>query len=114
VTDQVRYKPDRRGTAQLMRTSEMEGAMMLSCFDAIPFAKAISPDAPPYGEGYIAEFRVEGGRARLAGATRATGRLVNDSDHATAVELGQFGDVSRADTGHHVLARALDVIEHGE
>lgn len=112
--DDVRYKPDHVGTAQLMRTPEMQGAMELACYEAIPDAQAISPDAPPYGEGYIASFSVDGGHLeKIAGTKRATAYLVNDSDHATVVELGQLGDVSAADTGHHVLARTADRIERG-
>lgn len=114
MAEDVTYKPDRRGTGQLMRTPEMHGAVQLACYEAIPFAQSISPDAAPYGEGYISSFEVDGGHLeRIAGTRRATAYLVNTSDHATFVELGISGDHSATDTGHHVLARTADVIEHG-
>lgn len=103
----VDYKPDHRGTGQLMRTPEMQGAMELVCLEAIPDAKAISPDAPPYGEGYIASFSVDGGHVeKIAGTRRATSYLVNDSDHATIVETGVGYQV-----GNHVLSRTMDALE---
>lgn len=103
----VVYKPDHRGTGQLMRTPEMQGAMELACIEAIPGAKAISPDAPPYGEGYIASFVVDGGHLeKIAGTRRATAYLVNTSDHAAIVEAGLDG----RQEGHHVLSRAMDML----
>ena len=108
------YKPDHRGTGHLMRTPEMHGAVELAAYEAVPFAKGISPDAPPYGEGYIASFVVDGRHLeKINGTRRATTYLRNTQEYATAVELGQTGDASRADTGHHVLARTADHIERG-
>lgn len=105
----VTYKPDHRGTAKLMQTPEMHGATQLACYEAIPFAQSISPDAPPHGAGYIAAFEVDGGHLeKVAGTRRATAYLVNQSRHATVVEVGRGYD-----TGHHVLSRAADRIERG-
>lgn len=110
----VTYKPDHRGTAKLMQTPEMHGAVQLACYEAIPFAQSISPDAPPHGAGYVASFEVDGGKLeKINGTRRATAYLRNTAEHATSVELGQIGDLSSADTGHHVLSRVADHIEHG-
>jgi len=99
----VEYRPDHRGTAKLMQTPEMQAVVAQVCHDAIPAAQRISPDAPPYGEGYIASFEVDAGHLeRIAGTRRATAYLVNTSDHAAAVEWGN---------GNHVLARTADMIE---
>lgn len=103
----VDYRPDHRGTGQLMQTTEMHGAVELVCYDSVGFARPISPDAPPYGEGYVASFHVDAGHTeRIAKTRRAVAYLVNDSDHATIVEVGLHGEV-----GHHVLAKTLDHIE---
>ena len=107
------YKPDYKGTAELMRTPLMHGAVELAAYEAIPFAKSISPDDPLYGEGYVAKFEVSGGTDRIARARRAVAYLTNTADYAVEVELGRLGSVSRADTGHHVLARTADYIERG-
>ncbi len=109
----VEYRPDRRGVAGLMVSPEMRGLVELQAYQAIPFAKSISPDAAPYGTGYIDSFEVNGGTERVAGSRRAVAELANTAEYATSVELGRLGDVSRADTGHHVLARTADYIENG-
>lgn len=104
----TRYKPDHRGTGRLMRSPEMQGAMELACYEALPGARAISPDAPPYGEGYVADFVVDGGHLeKIAGTRRATCYLANTSDHAVFVEVGVGYQM-----GHHVLARSMDMLGH--
>lgn len=106
------YTPDYKGIGELMRSPMMHGVVELAAYEAIPFARSISPDDPPYGEGYVASFEVHGGTAMVAHRRRASADLVNTAPYAVEVELGQVGDVSRADTGHHVLARTVDWIEH--
>jgi len=102
----TRYQPDHRGTGELMRGSEMQGAVYLAAFHAIPYAQQISPDAPPYGEGYISSFEVRRAEPeKIAGTRRATVHLVNESGHATIVELG-----TSKQRGHHVLSRTADMI----
>lgn len=102
------YKPDYRGTAELMRTPEMLAVVVRAATDAIPFAKSISPDAPPYGAGYIASFTVEPGIEKISRARRAVAELLNTSNHALIVEVGVGYHV-----GNHVLARTADHIERG-
>jgi hypothetical protein len=70
------------------------------------YAISISPDAPPYGAGYIASFRVEPNLiVNEAGSRRAAARLVNTSDHATLVEYKN---------GDRILGRTVDMIERGD
>lgn len=108
MADGARYKPDFRSTAEIMRSPGIRGAVELAAHEAVPFAKSISPDAPPYGVGYISSFEVSSGIERIAGARRAVAYLANTSDHAILVEDGIPG----RQEGHHVLARTIDYIEH--
>lgn len=110
MADDVDYRPDYSGTANLMRSEEMQAVMHAITTDAIPFARSISPDAPPYGAGYVEHFEVSVHIENIARGRRAVAELANTSDYAIEVELGDVGDVSRADTGHHVLARTADHI----
>jgi len=69
------------------------------------FAMSVAPDAPPYGEGYIASFEVESGRDGGIHGDRAYGRLSNGDDAARYVEFG-----TPTIQPHHVLTRALDAM----
>lgn len=100
------YKPDHRGTGDLMRSPQMHGLVELVAHEALPIARGISPDAPPYGEGYVEKFEVSGGEEKIAGTRRAVAYLANVSDHAVIVEVGIPG----RQKGHHVLARTADMI----
>lgn len=109
------YRPDNRGTGQVMRSAEMHMALIDIAYDeGIPFAKSISPDAAPYAEGYIDSFHVDGSHyARVAGTKRAVCRIVNDSPHASAVEYGwdlEHGQWTDR-PGYHVLAMTADYLE---
>lgn len=106
------YKPDYKGLGEILLSPRVHGLVDLAAIEAIPFAKGISPDAPPYGEGYIASFHADLGRVdnvtRRRGK-RAVAYVYNDSDHAIIVENGVPG----VQEGHHVLARTVDHIERG-
>jgi len=116
----VEYKHDYRAVPQLARSAEMHMVMIDKAFDAKDFAVSISPDAPPYGEGYIASFEVDGSKYEtINGFKRAVAQLVNTSDHAWYVERGtdrSSGISSTAPSpygrGHHVLSRTIDFLEH--
>lgn len=102
------YRPDFRDTARLMRSAGMGMLVIDAGFDTIPDLKAISPDAPPYGEGYVDSFGVDGGHTeRIAGTKRAVAYLYNDSPHAAAVEWGNEASPG----GHHILSVGIDMIE---
>lgn len=100
----VRYEPDYRGTGELLVTPEMHHLVERAAEAGKDYAIAISPDAPPLGEGYIASFRVEAGLVdQVAGEDRATARLWNDADHAARVEW---------ENGDHILGRTVDYLEN--
>jgi hypothetical protein len=115
----VEYKHDYRAVPQLARSAEMHMMLLDKTFAAKDFAISISPDAPPYGEGYIAGFRVDGSKYEtINGFKRAVVHLVNDSDHAWYVERGTDRSTGISSTapspfgrGHHVLARTIDFLE---
>jgi len=68
-------------------------------------ARSIAPDAPPYGEGYVASFLITSGRDGGIHHDRAYAELVNYSPHARYVEFG-----SEHNEAHHVLGRAMDAM----
>lgn len=101
----VEYKPDHKGIAQLLVSPGMHRLVTERARAGMAYAISISPDAPPYGEGYIASFAVEPGLVvNEAGSRRAAARLVNNSDHATLVEYAN---------GERILGRTVDHIENG-
>lgn len=69
------------------------------------YAISVAPDAPPYGEGYIAAFHVEAGTHGGIHHDRAYATLSNDDDAAVYVEFG-----SEHIRAHHVLLAAMDVM----
>lgn len=114
----VEYKHDFRGVPQLAKSAEMHMMLIDKVIEAKAFAISISPDAPPYGEGYIASFEVDGTHYEtFNGFKRAAAYLRNTSDHAWIVERGHQGSGVMADTpapfgrGHHVLSRTIDFLE---
>lgn len=102
------FRYDNSGVRQLAVGAEMHVAIIDTLAEAKAFAISISPDARPYGAGYIDSFEIDGGNVeRSHGMRRATGYLRNTSSHAVFVELGN----GHGFTGHHVLARTADWIE---
>ena len=100
------FEPDHKGIAELLVSPGMHRLVTERARSGMAYAISISPDAPPYGEGYIAEFDVESGlTVKEAGSRRAAARLVNNSDHATLVEYAN---------GDRVLGRTVDHIERGD
>jgi hypothetical protein len=99
----IDYRPDRKGIGRLLVSQDMHRLVARAAAEGMRYAQSISPDAEPYGEGYIASFRVDtGGTVKVAGSTRAVARLVNTSDHASLVEYAN---------GSRVLGRTVDYIE---
>ena len=94
------YRPDRDGTGALMRSAGIADHMESIAEDAQRYAESIAPDAPELGQGYVASFHTEKDEANISRTRRSVSRLVNDADHAGAVE-------SRM----HVLSRTRDHIE---
>ncbi len=103
----VEYQPDSKGIGELARSPLVHAMLAEVAEDAIPFAQSISPDATPYGTGYIDAFEVDSGHVELvARFRRAVAHLVNNADHAAAVEFGNPNIQA-----HHVLSRTADYIE---
>ena len=95
------------------------------------FAVSVAPDAPPYGEGYIASFHVDSGTHGGVKHNRAFATLSNDDDAAVLIEFGYFenrderGRFKQADQeapvpfrsagtfidGQYILTRAMDVLQ---
>jgi hypothetical protein len=97
------YKPDHKGIAQLLVAPSMMKVVALYAEAGMPYAVSISPDADPYGEGYVSSFEVEAGlTVKTGGNRRAAARLVNTTDHAAHVEWTN---------GDRVLGRTVDYIE---
>lgn len=69
------------------------------------YAESVAPDAPPYGEGYIASFEVEAGINGGVHHDRAYAKLSNADDAAVFVEYG-----TERQSAQHVLISALDVM----
>lgn len=99
----IRYRPNRKGIAALLVSPEMQDMIKDVAEAGMEYAKSISPDAAPYGEGYINSFEVESGLVeKVAGSKRATSKIKNTAPHAAAVEWKH---------GHRVLGRTADWIE---
>lgn len=105
MADRVDYKPNHKGIGQLLVSSDMHRLVTDRARDGMAYAISISPDAPPYGEGYISSFSVESGLVvNESGSRRAAARLVNSASHATLVEFAN---------GERILGRTVDHIENG-
>ncbi|UNX54084.1 HK97 gp10 family phage protein [Georgenia sp. TF02-10] len=96
------YKPDHQGMRELGMSAEVGAAMVQAAEVGRRWAESV---APVKTGRYKSEFRVEPTtvQAGYDNEDRAGAALINNAPHAHLVE-----DV------HHVLARAVDVIENGE
>ena len=97
----IRYEKDIRGTNELMTSPEMLAVMVAAAEAGKEFAERVSPRRT--GD-YAGSFRIETDLRGGPQHNRAEARLVNDSDHAAAVEWLNHG-------GERVLGRTVDVIE---
>lgn len=95
----VRYRPDLKGTREVMRSPAMQRMVKAAAEKGKTFVEAI---APRDSGAYVRSLRVE----VTVGKTRARAILVADVDHAIAVELFNHG-------GERPLGQAIDVIEKG-
>ena len=98
------YNPSYKGIGDLLTAEFMQAEMLRRAEKVKAEAQATAPDAPPYGEGYKYEFKVEGGiKESKKGTKRAVGRVTNDSEHAIWVEYG-----GQQTPAHRTLGRALN------
>jgi hypothetical protein len=100
----VDYRPDIRGTNDLMTSPEMVALMAAAAEKGKGFAKSISPRRTgDYADSFKVETTTKGGPKH----NRAEARLVNDSDHAADVEW-------RNHDGERILGKTVDYVEeHG-
>lgn len=89
----------------LLNAEWMVAEMRARAERGLAFAESVAPDAPPYGEGYIASFHVDAGRDGGVHRDRAYATLSNDDDAAVYIEFG-----TERTEAQHVLTRALDVM----
>jgi hypothetical protein len=109
------FEIDSAGVGRMLIGPEMHVLVDRVAHDAVAFAQSISPDAPPYGVGYISSFDVSlrTDNVTVRPGRRVVARIANTSGHAGAVELGwdtahnQWANHA----GYHVLARTKDWIE---
>lgn len=100
------YRLDRAAFRQHLLNAEwMVAEMQQRAERGQAFAESVAPDAPPYGEGYVASFDVEAGRDGGVHHDRAYATLSNSDDAAVYLEFG-----TERTEAHHILTRSLDVM----
>ena len=104
------WQPNYDGIGKLLASEEMRAAMHEKAGHVADAARAISPIGPLTDrekEHYIEAWTVASG-VRDEPTRRAYGRVMNDSDHAAAIEYGNGRTSPKTIDAHHVLTRALD------
>jgi hypothetical protein len=104
----VSFNADFRGIGELLRSPEMQAAMHAKAEKIAAAARATAPVGPETdGVHYRDAFEVSSG-VREGASRRAYGQVENASEHAAAVEFGNFRTRPQTIEAHHVLGRALD------
>lgn len=102
----ARFQIDRRGLDGLLVSSGMQAAMTAAGREVAAQAARKAPKATGALAG---SYRVEPTTARVktrrGTSLRASGRVVNDSPHAAAVEFGHADAAGRPVPGAHTLGR---------
>lgn len=110
ATPKIRYEKNIAGVNEIMNGPEMVEFLRRAAENGGKYAARISPSGTHThtdGERYADSFRVETATKAGPAHDRGEARLINDSDHATAVEFINNG-------GARVLGRTVDYIEqHG-
>lgn len=101
------FNPSYKGIGELLCSPMIVKEMRRRAEKVKAAAEAIAPDAPPFGQGYIADFEVESG-IREGRTRRAFGRVKNTSPHAFYVEFGGRAWGGKKTPRHRTLGRALD------
>lgn len=104
------YKPERRGIGDMLRMVGLQHELRDCAERMADAARATAPVGPAdVVEHYKDSFRVESGVLyRGLGDSRAYARVTNDSDHAAAIEYGNFRTRKETIQAQHVLGRAID------
>lgn len=107
ATPKIRYEKNIAGINEVMNGPEMIAVLRAAADAGGRHAAGIAPRRISADQHYADSFRVETSTHAGPAHDRGEARLVNDSDHATAVEWTDDG-------GHRVLGRTVDYIEaHG-
>lgn len=105
------FQPSRRGLGDLLVSPGMQAEMRARAERIAVAARASAPVGDPARDPDAGEYRdafeVSSG-VRQSPSRRAYGRVVNNSDHAAAVEYGNFRTRKPTISAQHVLGRALD------
>lgn len=103
------YEADHDGLNEIARSPAMRAALAAVATKAKGIAEGLSADFADTGD-YARSFKVEAETIEWRGeypGRRAAAYLVNDSDHAVAVEWGN----SKDHKPHHVLGRTLGMLK---
>jgi hypothetical protein len=104
------FNPSYSGLGELLFSPEMQAAMHAKAKKIAETAAATSPVGPltdSERQRYIDSWRVESG-VRDEPSRRAVARVINDSDHAAAVEFGNGRTSRKTIEPHYTLTRAID------
>lgn len=93
----MRYKPDRKGTQEILNTPVMAKAMLSAAEHGANYARSISPRRTGT---YARSFDVQPMTVLIGGKPRVAARLMNQAPYAAAVEWGRGGQ--------RVLGRTLE------
>jgi HK97 gp10 family phage protein len=100
ATRKPRFRPNRKGIGQMLRSPQMEAAMRARAQRIKEKAQA---DAPVDSGTYAASFEVDSTREGGVHGDRAEARVINTAPHAVAVEFG-----TSTTPAHRTLGRAAE------
>lgn len=103
------FQANYQGIGDMLCAPYMQDAMRRRAEAGLAYAVSIAPvnTGGPHPGRYKASFQVHSG-VRRGATSRAYGELSNTSPEAPYVE---YGNGTPAFQGHHILARALDVMK---
>lgn len=101
------FRGDFHGIGEMLNSAEMQADMLRRANAGAAFAESVAPyDAKTDGTHYRDAFEVTSGALGGVHHDRAYATLSNTDGAALWVEIG-----SKNNAAHHVLGRALDVME---
>lgn len=96
--EQPKFRPRYGGIGKMLRSKEMKAAMVARAEKIKAHAEA---GAPRRTGAYASSFKVQSGQSRGPGdGRRAWAKVINTSDHATAVEWGAGATPRYRPLGH--------------
>lgn len=107
----VDYRMDRDGLAALLVHEDMAAPLRAAALGGLSMARAIAPDAPPFGQGLKYSFDVDTGVHQPLGGTPRQTAFIYTTDPAGAhKEFGHRASNGRWVEGAHVLKRVKDAL----